>query len=342
LNHIPTTATAVQKLKRLAKARRKTTGESLAAAQNEVARERGYRDWKHVTVCLETTGPTRPEPVLPESIRTFLAKQQAADPPQRETVEAMTSGLVFAMDIKDADNERPESNPEVHECEDATAVLAADIWLAMLRHEQEEGVEQGADLGPEDQVRDFIDYIGNYRFFRYSGPLVFSTLDDAFSGPLRDFFSPPTHIWLAGKLFGMADVAEIRVDGNIVYSRTLKPGGQSVSVYLPPAQLVPSFSSSPSDGFVVARLDVRKLQPNLYDFVASYSGQQLFSDAGFSSIADALRGAADVTGAVQAFEVAYGGLVAGTSGAKELAATADAVADRAVLLASSLGRQAAG
>jgi hypothetical protein len=103
LNHIPTTATAVQKLKRLAKTRRKSSGESLGSALDATARECGYRDWKHVTVCLAATSGAKPAPFsLSAAIRAFLADQQSLHPAEIETVQAMASGLVIAMDIKDA------------------------------------------------------------------------------------------------------------------------------------------------------------------------------------------------------------------------------------------------
>ena len=51
LELIPTTATAVEKLKRLAKTLRKKSLTSLAFAQDTVAMQHGYEDWKHVTVC---------------------------------------------------------------------------------------------------------------------------------------------------------------------------------------------------------------------------------------------------------------------------------------------------
>jgi len=43
MEHIPTTATAVQNLKRAAKKRRKSTGESLAAAQDAIEPPRDSR-----------------------------------------------------------------------------------------------------------------------------------------------------------------------------------------------------------------------------------------------------------------------------------------------------------
>lgn len=343
MNHIPTTATAAQKLRRLAKNRRKSSGESLAAAQDAIAREHGYRDWKHVTVCLAATAAAKSSPdYLPDAVRAFLSEQQKVRPAAPATAQSIAKGLVFAMDIKDADNVRPESNPQILECEDATPFLAGDIWRAVLRHEREEGLPKEEDrLEPDEELQQFLDDIGNYRFFSYSGPTVPKNLDDAFAGPFRDFFFPPTHVWIEGRFFDMADVREVRVDGRVVYSTS--PGQfdvpanakHSTTGAAPGGQM----TSRSEPAFVVARLDVRKLQPSLYEYIVSHSGQELFSNAGFSSIADALREAADVTGSIRGYEVAYGGLVAGTYPVEELASIADQVAQRAVDIATSLGRQ---
>jgi hypothetical protein len=79
---VDTFVCAVKKLRRLAKNKRKATGESLAAALDMVARESGYSSWKHVTVCQATTPPlSRAAPPLAESIANLLAEQRAARPP---------------------------------------------------------------------------------------------------------------------------------------------------------------------------------------------------------------------------------------------------------------------
>ena len=49
MEFISTTATAVEKYKRLAKTLRKTSKTSLAVAQDEIAKQKGYLHWKHVT-----------------------------------------------------------------------------------------------------------------------------------------------------------------------------------------------------------------------------------------------------------------------------------------------------
>lgn len=348
MEHIPTTATAVQKLKRLAKNRRKTTAESLAAALDMVARESGYSSWKHVTVCEAATTPSaRAAAPLAEAISSFLAEQRAVQPAHPDTAQAMASGLVFALDIKDAFEVRPQSDPEIHECDDALAFLAGDIWAASVRRDLDER-EGAGDLekeqDPDELLQEFIDFIGNYRFFRYSGDLVPSSLDDAFSIVFREYFFPPTHVWISGAFFDMADVPEVRRDGRVVFSTSPVRGGSpgrsanEAAPNEPKDQVIAGTSALHGRSPFVARLDIRKLQAGLYEYHASYAGQELFSDAGFSSIAEAIHAASDVTGDIVGFEVAYAGFVAGTYSVEVLRATADEVAQRAVDTAASLRR----
>lgn len=64
MSHIPTTATRVEKFKRQAKARAKTSGLPLHEAQNVIAVEAGYLHWKHMAVCAKATmaGPAAATP----------------------------------------------------------------------------------------------------------------------------------------------------------------------------------------------------------------------------------------------------------------------------------------
>lgn len=55
MKHIPTTATAVEKLKKQAKAVAKDQGIPLVEAQESVAKEAGYQHWHHVVLCAEET-----------------------------------------------------------------------------------------------------------------------------------------------------------------------------------------------------------------------------------------------------------------------------------------------
>lgn len=64
MDHIPTTATRVEKFKKQAKGRAKASGLPLREVLDLVAVEAGYVHWKHVTLCATTT--TRiPNPAAP-------------------------------------------------------------------------------------------------------------------------------------------------------------------------------------------------------------------------------------------------------------------------------------
>lgn len=59
MDFIPTTATLVDTLRRKAKALKRASSTTLAAALDIVASEGGYLHWKHVTVCAEQTASRR-------------------------------------------------------------------------------------------------------------------------------------------------------------------------------------------------------------------------------------------------------------------------------------------
>jgi hypothetical protein len=65
--HIPTSASKVAKLKKLAKAQCKVLGIPLQQAQDVVAREHGYQHWKHLTVCAAATSAPPTETLKPAS-----------------------------------------------------------------------------------------------------------------------------------------------------------------------------------------------------------------------------------------------------------------------------------
>ena len=96
-----------------------------------------------------------------------------------------------------------------------------------------------------------------------------------------------------------------------------------------------SFPSTPQANPFIAELEVRRLQAGIYEYRASYRGTELYADAGFSSIEDALRSASGDAGDIRGFEVCYGGVVVGTYLAEELSTTAAAIAARAVRTANA-------
>ncbi len=215
---IPTTATAAEKLKRLAKTLRKTTKSSLAVALDAVARQHGYAHWKHVTVCIEQTdGTGGRQPSLPASLKDLLDQAAANDPASAETQQAFDHGFVFAMDVKDAD-ELPLS-ADFAACDDGWYRAARDLWRVLVHHRDE---ETGATLfeseSPEDLAETAFDDLHNYRFFRYLGGDLPATVEDAYGMIHRISFFAPIHIWLDGKFIDIGEFSEIRLDGKVVLS----------------------------------------------------------------------------------------------------------------------------
>lgn len=102
MQFISTTVTAVENLKRAAKALRKTSGVTFAAALEVVAKKHGYLHWKHVTVCHAQTGIRPRVMALPQSLKDLLDRVNERHPAVDESQEAFARGFVFAMDVKDA------------------------------------------------------------------------------------------------------------------------------------------------------------------------------------------------------------------------------------------------
>ena len=216
---ISTTATAAEKLKRLAKTLRKTTGTSLAVALDAVAKQHGYEHWKHVTVCLEQTASAIRSKPLPEPLKDLLDRAAAHHPASAESQKAFAQGFVFAMDVKDA--EELSLTSEYTECDDGWYLAAKDLWRGLVHYRDD---ETGATLfetqSPEDLASTALDDLQNYRLFRYLGAAAPASLEEAYKQISQLSFFPPTHIWLGGKFIDIGEVPEIRVDGQVVFSTT--------------------------------------------------------------------------------------------------------------------------
>ena len=279
LNHIPTTATAAGKLKRRAKALRKETRTSLAAAQETVAKHDGYLSWKHVTVCADRTkAEPKTLPPLPMLLVDTLAGEAQRQPPNEQSVLAFASGLVFAMDVKDADG--LDLGADVVECDDGWTVAAADIWRVYVHHR--EGRSSLAEtVEPEELLESASEDMANYRLFRYTGVDTPKDLNAAFGVVLGRYFFRPQYVWLNGGFIDIAEVPEVVVDGKVIYRSHEGRDGERVATYSSPATSMTSAplqpSSSSDTGFpprrdMVSRLDVRQMEPGLYESRMSYGG----------------------------------------------------------------------
>ena len=219
MEFISTTATAAEKLKRLAKTLRKTTNTSLAVALNAVAKQHGYEHWKHVTVCLEQTASASCSKPLPESLKSLLDRAAARHPASAELQKAFAQGFVFALDVKDA--EELSLTPEYAECDDGWYLAARDLWRGLVHYRDDEtGTTLFETQSPEDLASTALDDLQNYRLFRYLGAAAPASLEEVYKQTSELSFFPPTHIWLGGKFIDIGEVPEIRVDGQVVFSTT--------------------------------------------------------------------------------------------------------------------------
>lgn len=221
MDFIHTTATAVEKLNRLAKSRRKDTGGPLAYALDAVARVHGYAHWKHVTVCreqtIQRTERAAASRVLPRYLLEFLHSAATRSPTSPASSEAFARGLAFAMDVKDADE--AARMPYCVECPDAWHIAAPDLWHS-ITHDDDLGTD-GSPVearSPDDLLFLLQDELSNLRFFRYLKTPTPESLEAAFKHVFQRIFFAPAFVWLNGKFVDTSLIPEMRVDGKVIFS----------------------------------------------------------------------------------------------------------------------------
>lgn len=315
---ISTTATAAEKLKRLAKTLRKTTGTSLAVALDNIAKQHGYMHWKHVTACLEqTAGLSRTKP-LPESLQDLL-DGAARNPASADSQNAFTRGFVFAIDVKDAENLSLTS--EYAECEDGWYLAAKDLWPSLVHYRDDEtGTTLFETLSPEDLASTALDDLQNYRMFRYLGATAPASLEEAYKRIRQLSFFPPTHIWLGGKFIDIGNITEVRIDGTVALSSS------------------PAVPAEPSNDkrMVISNLtiDINKDAPGIYTARALSGGVEVTNPASYNRIESAIREEASNIPEDFAYfvEFTYGGMSTGTMTIPDAIAHAHQLANRLVEL----------
>ncbi|MGJ7521725.1 hypothetical protein ACSFA0_14655 [Variovorax sp. LT1P1] len=219
MKFIVTTATAVDKLNRLAKTLRKASGTrmSLAAALDTVAQHQGYEHWRHVTRCLEQTKAARETQPLPDTLALVLdeaAERQAAS---AQTQQAFAKGFVFAIDAKDAESISP--NQAFAECDDGWYLAARNLWPRLIHYRHDETGTTLFEARTEDDLIDIaLDDLSNYKLFCHVGADLPSSVPAAYQLVRAVSFFPPTHIWLDGQFVAMDDVPEIQIDGQVVHT----------------------------------------------------------------------------------------------------------------------------
>lgn len=200
MRFIATTATAAEKLNLQARKYRKSSGVSLASAQDFVAQQSGYDHWKHVTVCAAQTMRSKSSPVLPQWLTQSLNSAGSRVPALGDTEKAFAHGFIFAMDVIDA--ARLEITSDFVECADAWYLVARNLWPILIHYRRSESSKTLLESMTSDELWPIaLNDLQNYRFFRYLGKSVPTSLLQA-TQLLRVLTpSTPTHLWLNGDFF---------------------------------------------------------------------------------------------------------------------------------------------
>ncbi|MCK9687341.1 hypothetical protein [Scleromatobacter humisilvae] len=233
MSHVPTTSTAVEKLKRLAKTRRKSSGHTLAVELDAVAVDAGYTSWKHVTVCQSVTQVlSPPRRFLPPILDDYL---KAALPKPADVADArrlFEHGLIIAMDVKDADG-AALAGSQFEECEVVWPLASRDIWASLVFDVEDEPDKPLVDLLDDDELLEHArDDLANYRFFRYLGQQVPDSPNEILRLTREKFFFPPRFAWVDGHQVG---------DGELLIAQLTTPAVPWAQLDLPLATLPKRF-----------------------------------------------------------------------------------------------------
>lgn len=198
MRFIATTATAVEKLKLQAKIHRKSSGVSLASAQDFVAQQSGYDHWKHVTMCAAQMVKTKSVPMLPQWLAQSLDSAGRRVPASSDTENAFAHGFIFAMDVIDA--ARLEPTDEFVECPDAWYLAARNLWPGLINYRRSESSKTLLESKTNNELWPMaLNDLQNYRFFRYTQKSIPTSLKQA-TQLLESLTScTPSHLWLNGK-----------------------------------------------------------------------------------------------------------------------------------------------
>jgi len=123
------------------------------------------------------------------------------------------------MDVKDAQDLK--LTEVIAPCDDGWHLAARYLWPALVSQRDPETGESWHDsLDEQELASEAMDDIQNYRLFRRVGAGGQATLPAAYEFISKESFFAPTHIWSAGRFFDLAQVPEIRVNGEVVYATT--------------------------------------------------------------------------------------------------------------------------
>jgi hypothetical protein len=165
------TSKDVEHLKQKARKLKQEEGITHTQALDKIAQRAKFNHWHHVCESYKRIEPT-------------------------ET--AYRSGVIIAMDIKDADDFYDEENLFVED-EYAFWICQEDMYRQYGEMQDDDGIPI-KNLESEDELRQgFEEDMMNYSFFRLTGKKIPDALEEVLSLVRERSFWPPMYVWLNGQ-----------------------------------------------------------------------------------------------------------------------------------------------
>lgn len=182
------TTADVEKLRQKARKHKRESGVSHHEALDQVAKGAGFDHWHHVSELAKSFAPTE---------------------------SAYYSGVVIAMDIKDAMDFYDETGMFVED-HNAFALCASDLYMAMCEAVGDDGIPLREKYSEAEFKELADDDLLNYSFFRFTGSLIPERSDDVVALVRKCSFWPPQYIWHKGKFQESPSDQALDDDGRIV------------------------------------------------------------------------------------------------------------------------------
>lgn len=182
------TSADLEKLKQRARQLKRNSGIPHHQALQDVAKTAGFHHWHHAVESAKVTDVTE---------------------------RAYYAGLLIAMDVKDAQDFRPQDL--FVEDEQAFLVCADDMRLALRISEvDDDDVPLFDAYSPEKFEEIFREDMMNYVFFRYAGKTPPRDVADALELVTQCSFWSPQYVWLRGDFINTYETPAEDGRGNIV------------------------------------------------------------------------------------------------------------------------------
>lgn len=185
-DHIIVSSVDVSKLKKKARALKKSSGIAYHEGLDKVAQNAGFNHWHHVT----------------ELANIFMPTEQA-----------YRFGVIVAMDAADALDITRQTDGFVMDPL-AIALCADDIFRLLLE-------EDGLSSGDDDYQQAKIEWMEDegamdYAFYRYTGSAIPKHLNEVVSMVRTFSFWPPQFIWHKGKFYKSPSDVALDENGKVV------------------------------------------------------------------------------------------------------------------------------